>query len=249
MPTDVTVISARRIFDFKFDDLRLSMLSSATYKAQLQELFHFASAVVRTPPATLAPVVSMDPPGLTFSMGEWVDPRDGRLVVVRHIHFEPIRLVIDVAGPSEWIDPIYATVRAWADSIQVPDGGPCIGEPFAVSDLSELTATLDVPVSSILQPGVIRALRKGLPDDEGGAELQIVPALSIRFVPKGSDFLPGPAPAAFLIEHRSAVPVEEGRWYSHAMLDTQRHLEVLAALESSGRSGPRRRPGRVAAPD
>jgi hypothetical protein len=241
VPTDVTVISARRIFDFKFDDLRLSMLTSQTYRTQLQELFRFTSVVVGPPQPTLAQVVNMDPPGLTFAMGEWVDPRDNSLIVVRKITVEPIRIVIDVAAPSDRIEPIYAMLRAWADTIQVPDGGPCIGEPFAVHDLSEVTATLEVPLSAILQPAAVKAIGRARPNEEDGADLQIVPAFSFRFVPEGEDFQPGPSPATFLLEHRAAVPVEEGRWYSHALLDTTRHLEVLGALEAGGRREASRR--------
>jgi|GEM_PF-699721 len=244
MPRDVIVISARRIFDFKFDDLRLSMLSSETYRTQLQQLFHFTSVDVGTPTPTLLPVVAMDPPGLTFSMGEWVDPTDGTLIVVRHINVEPVRLVIDVAAPSSRIAGIYALLRAWADTIQVPDGGPCIGEPSDLHDLSEITATLDLPLSALLEPSAIRALEKVRPDDVDGADLQIVPTFNIRLVARGSEFQPGPSPPSFVLEHRSAVPVEDGRWYSNALLDTERHLDVLAALEAARGVVPKARKSR-----
>src|SRR5947209_17139766 len=128
MPENVTFLTGRRSYEFGPDDLRLSTISIKPIQQAIQELFQFQSAVIGTPMQTFGEVHLTIPPGLVFDTGMWKSP-EGKFVSIRFLHFESRRIVIDVAGPSVALTPIFAQIRHLLAGIETVDASPLIGKP------------------------------------------------------------------------------------------------------------------------
>src|SRR5229473_6611130 len=103
----VKLLSSRRAYEFRTDNLRLSMLSIKPVQEQIQQLFQFQASVMGTPMATFGDVPIAYPPGFVFDMGVWISQQDKQLIPIRLLHFEQRRIVIDVTGPSSAITAIF----------------------------------------------------------------------------------------------------------------------------------------------
>src|SRR5258708_3755498 len=100
MPEQIAVLTSRRAYEFAADQLRLTILSTQPVYSQMQQAFQFQAVQVGTPQETFGPVPQTSPPGLVFGLGAAVSP-EGQVIPIRALVFEPRRIVLDVAGPSQ----------------------------------------------------------------------------------------------------------------------------------------------------
>src|SRR5437764_371982 len=106
MLEQVKIITGRRAYEFRPDDLRLSLLSTKIVQEQIQQLFQFQTSAMGTPAPMFGDVPVTYPPGFVFDVGVWLSP-DEQLVPIQFLHFEQRRIVIDVAGSSIAIPHIF----------------------------------------------------------------------------------------------------------------------------------------------
>src|SRR6185503_13027993 len=120
MLEEIKILSSRRAYEFRQDDLRLTMLSTKMVQQQFQELFQFQASMMGSPSPTFGDVPATYPPGFVFDMGVWVSPEQ-QPVPIRFLHFEQRRIVIDVAGSSESITAIFEQVKSFFSALHAPD--------------------------------------------------------------------------------------------------------------------------------
>ena len=226
------IITARRAYEFHPDDLRLSMLSLAGVRQAIQQSFGFEIAQIASPMQTFGPVMNTMPPGLVFDYGTTQTPK-GHPTPIRFLHFEPERVVIDVAGPSSTVDFTFEHLRGLLAEIESPDGSEVMGEPQRIRDYSEVNARLGLD-SEELFGGRWLALAQGAFGEEGK---NVVP-LGVKFqaVEPGAIVSPGEVGHQTFargnsIEIRSETRPEDGIYLSAAELPTDRHLAWLESLE------------------
>src|SRR5947209_3127631 len=106
MLEQIKLLSSRRAYEFRPDDLRLSVLSVKPVQEQITQLFQFQTSIMGTPMATFGDVPVTYPPGFVFDMGVWIS-QNKQVIPIRFLHFEQRRIVIDVAGPSFAITAIF----------------------------------------------------------------------------------------------------------------------------------------------
>src|SRR6266481_2653164 len=106
MLEQIKILSSRRAYEFQQDDLRLSVVSARPVQQQFQELFRLQTSAMGSPSPTFGEVPATYPPGFVFDMGIWISPGE-QLVPIRFLHFEQYRIVIDVAGTSDALTPIF----------------------------------------------------------------------------------------------------------------------------------------------
>ena len=236
MLKQIKLITSRRAYEFRIDDIRLSMLSTKPIQEQLQQLFHFQSSAMGTPMPTFGDVPATYPPGFVFNMGAWLSP-DGQLVPIRFLHFEQRRIVIDVAGSSSAIDAIYGIIRQFLSQIHATDGSPVISEPELVLDYSEITALFPFSANSFL-PHQLQQLYTEYRQNEGDTNIIQVPALNMQGHDITHDFrgVDINSNRAFVFTLRAGTRVNEQTYYSAAPLDSEAHMAYLNKLEGILRS-------------
>src|SRR2546426_9778290 len=123
MPEQVTLLTARRSYEFAADSLRLSTLSAPPVMDRIRQAFTFQQVAIGTPLPTFGPVPQTNPPGLAFDFGFW-QSRAQQPVFIRFLHFEARRIVVDIVGPSLNIDAIFEHLLAAVGDVSAPDGAP-----------------------------------------------------------------------------------------------------------------------------
>lgn len=223
MTEEVKLITARRAYEFRPNELRLSMLSLEGIRERIQQIFSFDTADVRTPPPTFGSVQFTMPPGVVFSTGG-VQVPENMPVPIRFMHFEPARIVIDVAGPSSAIDYVFERVQTMLAEVHAPDGSSIIGGPWRVLDYSEISAKLAFGLDKLFSES-LHEHASGL----FGENRKAFPA-GIRFLstdgPGGSEL-----PDLYTLEIRDANQIEDRIYISSADLATDQHLAWVEALE------------------
>ncbi len=234
MLEDIKILTSRRAYEFRPDDLRLSTLSTRPVQEQVQELFRFQNSAMGSPFPTFGEVLATNPPGFLFNMGVWISPEE-QLVPIRFLHFEPGRIVVDVAGPSSAITTIYEHLRKFFAELKAPDGMPVIGEPEQILDYSEIVAkypfALDVMIAEPFREIFKTVLAKGSNEDS-----IMTPAIVIQLVPAGQKFVTPIVGAALGFAPREGTQPNEHIYFSSGPLDSDTHLGCLndlAALISS----------------
>lgn len=225
MTEKVKLITARRAYEFRPNELRLTMLSLAKIREHIQKMFSFEIGEVQPPPPVFGPVQLTVPPGIVFQTGGTQVP-EKTMVPIRFMHFEPSRIVIDVGGPSSAIDYIFVQLQRLLADIRAPDGSPIIGEPWRVLDYSEISGRLSFGFDKLLNKK-LRDHTKSLFGEEG-KKREVVP-LGVRFIstdgPGGSE-----SPDIYTLEIRDADQIEDEIYTSSADMPTDRHLAWLEAL-------------------
>ena len=151
MLKQVKLLSSRRAYEFRPDDLRLSVLSIKPMQEQITQLFQFQIATMGTPMATFGEVPATYPPGFVFDMGAWIS-EEKQVIPIRFLHFEQRRIVIDVAGPSSAITAIFERLRHFLSQLQTSDGSPAVGEPERVLDQTIISAQFPFPLDVMIAP-------------------------------------------------------------------------------------------------
>jgi hypothetical protein len=237
---NVTFLTARRSYEFRVDDLRLSALCTKPVEERLQALFHFRSVVMGSPMVTFGDVPATYPPGFVFDLGYWMSP-DDVLVPIRFIHFEQRRIVIDVAGKSEAIEPIYEILRTAISELEIPDGGRLIGEPEAVYDYTEITAQCNFPLSGVLAPAPLEAVQRAAGSISRRGEHVLVPHVVYQWLPVDRDYAGATLASShhsFTFSMRAGTSPENRICFSGAPIESDAHAiylqEVATALRSAG---------------
>jgi hypothetical protein len=226
------ILTARRAYEFRPDDLRLTVLSVAQVYQQIQEVFSFHVGVVATPQQMFGPVPKTIPPGVVLDFGTTQTP-DDIPTPMRFLHFEPRRIVIDVAGPSSAIDWTYEQIQHILKETTAPDGSPVIGVPDRVRDYSEISVRYDFGFESLVSGPLIE-----LAQGKFGSESHSVLPLGVKFqaVEPGTTVSPGEVGAPGFsrgntIELRAGTHPEDRTYLSAAELPTDQHLAWLEALD------------------
>ena len=226
MPENVKLISARRTYEFRQNELRLTMLSLATIRERIQEAFGFDTNEIQTPPAVFDTVPATMPPGVVFQVGGASLP-DRTVVPVRFLHFEPRRIVIDVSGPSSALDLVFDQLKRELAEVRTPDGSLALGEPWRVWDYSELSGRMSFRLNKLFNERLLEHAKNLFSSDGAAREAR---PLGLRFIsPDG----PGGVelPDIYTLEFGDASQLEEEIYTSRADLPTDRHLAWLEDLE------------------
>lgn len=226
------VLSARRAYEFRPDDLRLTVLSVAQVYQQIQQFFSFQVAAIGTPQQTFEAVPNTMPPGLVLDFGTTQTP-EGVPVPIRFLHFEPRRIVIDVAGPSSAIDWTFEQLQHILAQVQSPDGSPIIGEPSGTRDYSEIIVRYDFSFEDLVGGPLLELAQEIF----GESERSVLP-LSVKFRAVDPITEVDPGKIGFggfsqgnSLELRAATRPEERSFFSVTELPTDEHLAWLEALD------------------
>lgn len=226
------LISSRRAYEFRMDDLRLTILSLPAVQESVKKLFGFSGVEVGSPAPTFGPVQPTLPPGLVYYTGAWVSD-DKQLVPIRMLTFEPRRIVIDVVGPSWTIDPLFVLLRKSLQSLIAPDGSPAIGEPERTRDFSEISISFPLDPLALIAPSAKEIFSHATlaADDRAGAV--VVPILTLQVQGANEEF-PGIAPlsgTSLQLAPRAGSRLEEHVYYSAAPLPSEAHQTYLVELQ------------------
>lgn len=234
MAQNLKLITSRRAYEFRMDDLRLSVLCLPDVYTRIQQMFGFEGAVVATPQETFGPVLGTLPPGLVFNIGV-VEADIGPATPIRFLHFEHRRIVVDVAGPSSAIDVIFAALEQELEGLTAPDGSPVMGEVDRVLDYSEYSGQFTFSLGSILNPD-LQDLFLDVAGGEGRREHEtvVLPTVTLG-VHRGDEEYGGLAAESgsrrVQIAVRAGTRPEDGIGFSGAPLDSKAHRSYLTELE------------------
>ncbi len=235
-----TILSARRAYEYKIDDLRLSLLSSANVIQYLQELVNGSFAQAGSPPPTFGNVLPTYPPGIVVGLGTIVLDAETQ-VALRSFNVEPTRLVFDVAGPSSAIEFVFDLVKSGLSSLVAPDGARAIGEYVNIRDYSEIRWSGGSGyLSRLITPPVLAVLWSHLGtylEHEGRA---FVPSLRIN-MPIATSMYSGQGTSeseSMFIDLRFGTTIDEGVLFTAAPLRSDDHIalvqDLMGVLTSEG---------------
>ncbi len=238
MTKNMKLLGSRRSYQFGADDLRLSVLSTQEVQDLVSSEFRFQVLAYGTPAPTFGPVPQTVPAGVVFNTGSW-SVGDGQIVPIRFLHFEPQRIVIDVAGPSAAIGPVFDHLRSLVQRMVVPGIGSVIGEPECILDYSEYTAQYHFPLTSLLSAPVRDAIEGALRRSDVTKDFLTVPTLMLSPVPPEDNFdgvnLGDGRNLQFAL--RKGTRPEDRVYFSAAPLDSDAHAAYLQRLAEVLESG------------
>src|SRR5258708_35651260 len=133
------------------------------------------------------------PPGIVFNLGAWIYQQES-IVPIRFLHFEPNRIVIDIAGPTAAIDGIAERLFHFLSGLQAADGTPIVGEPVSVLDYSEITAQFPYPLDVIFSKPLRRVLGKTMGISVGNTSMTLLPSVAVQIAP--TNVVPSAVPSA-----------------------------------------------------
>lgn len=227
MIRDLQILGSRRAYEFAMDDIRLTMLSNAIVLNAIRKRFFFEAAVVGTPMATFGPVDATIPPGLVFNSG-LSTTSENTGTPIRLLHIERTRIVIDIAGTSDEIAPVFEKLMEMVGQIRTDEGFPAVGKPFRHLDQSDVRGEIDFSFDRLLHPAIRDSVLR-----YGNQEGQVaVPFIATRMMtPEG--LYPGlvlDAPELFRLELRAGTQVSHGSLFSSAPLPSDAHIDMLNDL-------------------
>jgi hypothetical protein len=187
---------------------------------------------------TFGAVHSTIPPGVVFDYGSTQTP-EGTPTPFRFLHFEPERIVIDVAGPSSAIDWAFEHLQTVLAEIQAPDGSPIIGDPERVREYSQISVHYDFGFEKLVSGPLVELAREGL--GKGGGS--VLP-LGLKFQPIEPDVVVSPGEIGHdsfsrgnSIELRAGTRLEDRTYLSIAEMPTDSHIVWLETLEQRATQG------------
>lgn len=236
MADSFKILSSRRAYIFGADDLKLTMLSIPFVVDQIREAFTFQVAGMGSPVPTFGPVPTTFPPGLAFNAGAWVG-EGGPITPIRLLHFEAQRLVVDVAGPSSVIAPIFDRILTIAGQFEQSSGVPIIGEPQEILDYSEVSAHFSFDLEGLFTD-VARAHMGQVLSTEGpeaGTDLIIAPTVQIHMRPRGQAYqgTSNADPTLLQLAIRAGTRPRDRIYLSSAPVNSDTNIRTLEELDTS----------------
>lgn len=231
MLEQIKILSSRRAYEFRQDDLRLTMLSTRLVEQQFRELFHFQTSAMGSPSPTFGDVPATYPPGFVFDMGLWISP-DQQPVPIRFLHFEQRRIVIDVAGPSWSIAAIFERVKDFFADLHAPDGSPVIGDPEYIQDYSEITAHCPFSLDILIAEPFRNLFQRTFPKKDD-AHHTLIPTFSMQVYPADHELANVPTLSdvrSLSFALRAGTRPQDHTYFSSAPLDSEAHLRYLHEL-------------------
>jgi hypothetical protein len=238
MLEQIKLLSSRRAYEFRPDDLRLSTLSVKPMQEQIQQLFQFQTSVMGSPMPTFGDVPTTYPPGFVFNMGTWIS-QEKQIIPIRFLHFEQRRIVIDVAGPSSAITTIFEQLRHFLSELQASDGSPIVGEPERVLDYTAISAQFPFPLDAMFAPPLRKLFARVFSANASSEESVLTSTFVMQKHPAGQEitWIAGPEDShALTFGPRAGTRPEEHIYFSCAPLDSETHLSYLNELEAALRA-------------
>lgn len=230
MSSDYVILSSRRAYEFGLDELRLSRLTVSDMVQSIQQAFAFAGADIGTPMETFGPVPNTLPPGVAFNFGAVTLP-DDTVTPIRFLHFEPYRLVVDVAGPSSAIDTIYERLVTFLETVHTADGRPILGQPRRVFNRSEVSSPVSGWSRSLLSSKLSSLFQETLDRDGDTSDKKLMLSLQVRLTPRGKEYAGAVPHQPFLqLEPRATTDSDSDILYSLCALTSDEHLAYLESL-------------------
>lgn len=228
----IKLISARKSYEFAVDGIRLSAISTPGTLGAIRDQFQFQTVQIATPMETFGRVPAVLPPGVVFNVGVWSDANLG-MMLIRFLHIEQTRIVVDIAGPSEALDSLgqalFQTIR---ETARVFDDGPVLDEPKAGLHYSEMTVQLPAPLS-VLLPLPFRNLFSSSELDRADRVLSTALLLDhcVQDTPYEGDRWASPIRSeGYRLSLRQGINPQENVYFSGAPLDTRAHQDYLGKL-------------------
>jgi hypothetical protein len=234
MLKQIKLLSSRRAYEFRSDDLRLSALSIKPMQEQITQLFQFQMAVMGTPMATFGEVPATYPPGFVFDMGMWIS-EEKQVIPIRFLHFEQRRIVIDVAGPSSAITAIFERLRHFLSELQVSDGSPVVGEPERVLDHTVISAQFPFALEAMIAPPLRKLFANVIGANANGEETALLSTFVMQKHPTAQEIAKVASPEdsnTITLGLRAGTRPEEHIYLSSVPLDSEAHLSYLNELET-----------------
>jgi len=230
---NLKLLSSRKAYEFAPDTLRLTLTSMKPVLEHIKNSFSFQMAALGTPIPTFGAIPATLPPGIAFNLGA-IQSAEGTLVPIRFLHFEPARIVIDVAGPSAVCGGVYDALLHILEDLKASDGSPTIGEPQRILDASEFSFELDCASTAFIPVG-IRGLAEELLRQQKhiAPEAQLVAALRLHLQMPDEAFpgsAPNPDPFGLQLDLRASSKPKDRQYYSNAPVDSDYHLAYLKHL-------------------
>jgi hypothetical protein len=238
MLEEIKILSSRRAYEFRLDDLRLTTLSIKPMQEQIQQLFQFQSSAMGTPMQTFGEVPITYPPGFVFNMGWWIS-QEQQIVPIRFLHFEQRRIVIDIAGPSSFIDAIAERLFLFLSDLRAADGSPVVGKIEQVLNYSEISVRFSFSLDTLFAPAVRKLFAKITNEKIDGKEVVPVPALVLQELANGqvySGVVNASDPYSFTLAIRAGTQPQDHIYFSAAPLDSDAHLAYLNELDATLRT-------------
>jgi len=221
------IITARRGYVFHLDDIRLSVLCTGQIPNTIQQHFGFQAVGIGTPQRTFGEVPLTNPPGLVFNLGS-VQPSEGVSTPIRFLHFEPQRIVIDIAGPSYVLDQVFEQVQNLLSQVQTLDGAPVLGEPIDTQNYSEVTARLGFEFSELISRPLLEIAQQAFAEDV--EDYRAFPVNMLFHVEESSAAIGQPA-VGQSIQVRAGTRVDERIYFSATGLTSDENIAWLEALD------------------
>lgn len=225
MAKDIKVVTARRAYLYRLDDIRLSTLTTTEVAAEVQRIFDFKAGTIATPPPYFGLVPETNPPGLIFNHGSLRLSNDAPLLI-RFLHFEPQRVVIDAAGPSSALDEVFRRLSDFLNTLRTADGASIFGEPIDMQDYSEVSANLDFDFGELVSKPVLEAVQQLSAAGRSGG----YPS-SINFRVGEPSFEVGLVEPHLSIQTRAGTRTEEHSYFSALWMTSNDNIAWLEALE------------------
>ena len=115
---DVSIISARRSYEFPQDGIRLTLLSTQPVVAFIKDAFSFEFAAVATPMETFGPIPNTLPPGVVFNYGIAPSPEESG-TPIRFLHIEQRRHQSSIIICIPKVILRVAVCRAWREVLRL----------------------------------------------------------------------------------------------------------------------------------
>lgn len=234
MASDLKLITSRRAYEFRMDELRLSLLCTPQVQEQIGRAFAFQAGGLGTPPPTFGPIQATVPPGLIYNFGSWQGPNESP-TPVRFIHFEQRRIVIDIAGPSSVIDSIFQALRELVKDLAIADGSPVIGEVERTLDYSEFSGRFSFDLNELLAPKAQSSLRRAMNLGQQDVDSMIVLPSITMSTHRADEEFSGAVPESkqLMLAVRAGTRPEDGVGFSGAPLVSEAHHQYLTELEKA----------------
>jgi hypothetical protein len=230
VPEDVRLITARRAYEFRPDEIGLATLQVAETRGKIQAAFGFQAANNGVVPGLFGPmVIQLPQQGIVFQNGTLLV--NDRPIPIRLIQIEPTRIVIDVMASSTVIASVFEHLVGVLADVRTPDGHAIIGEPSRVRDFSELSGRFRFSLKDLFPPAVFEAFRQGLGNEAGTP----VPAIFFENLPDEQPYggIPDVQSTIVRFAPRAGYKLADQVYYSGALVDTEAHRKYLERLEAA----------------